>query len=124
MGLSDEAREAHVGQLVIVDVGVGVVGIDIAVNRVWHPAARHVVVDVFTAFADEAHGHRRDVPVVVDVSEALPDGGFVCAELGDAHHLCDDALTAAVVGKLLGGVVVDVVVGRDDEVFAAHGAGL
>ena len=124
MGFCDEAREAHVRQLVIVDIGVGIVGIDIAVRCVWSPTARHAALGVFIALADEAHGHRRDVPVVVDVSEALLDGAFVGAKLGDAHHLGDDALSAAVVGKLLGGVVVNLVVGRDDEVFAAYRAGL
>ena len=124
VGLRNDAREAHVGQLVIVDVGVGIVGKDVVVLGVWRPISGYVGLRVFVALTNEAHRHGRDVPVMVNVSEALPDGVLVGANLGDAHHLGDNALTSAVVGELLDGVVVNVVIGRDDEVFAAHRSAL
>ena len=68
---------------------------------------------------EDTHGHGRYVPAVVDVPEPLSDlHGCRGTCLPDAHHLGEDALTDAVVGKLLRGRDEGVVVGRQDEVFA------
>ena len=118
-----EAAEGHLRQQVAIDVGIAVVGDAVAVvggvPGVFGGNARaHVGVVV----GKEQYGRRRDVPSVIGVVEiGLHHVGGGAAHVGEALHLGEDALLDAVVAQLVGIGAEALVVGDDDEVFAAGG---
>ena len=127
--LGDETGKTDVWQIVVVDVGVRIVGCDEVVNRMQCSVARHTLLQVVAAFANDTDRCWRDVPIGVNTSDPLfyyRLSGLSCGvfNLRNSHHLGDDALLGAEVTQLLCGSKESVVVRRDDEIFAACGSGL
>ena len=69
--LGKDAGEADIGQMVVVDVGIRVVGGDEVVLGMQCPIAWHILLQVGAALADDADGRWRDVPAVVHVPDPL-----------------------------------------------------
>ena len=72
--------------------------------------------------SQKQHGNGWDVPCVVGVVEVIPHlVGGGATHVAEALHLGEDALLDAVVAQLVGILAEALVVGDDDEIFAACG---
>ena len=119
-----EAAEGHLRQVIARDVGIAVVGDAVAVaRRVVGIFSGNAHTHVGVVVPQEQHGNRRNVPGIVSIMEVgLHLVGVGAFHVAEALHLSEDALGDAVIAQLVGVGAEALVVGDDDEVFAAGGA--
>ena len=69
--LCEDTGEADIGQEIVIDIGVGIVGGDVIVFGMQRSVTWHILMQVIATLTDDTDGRWRNVPIGVNVSEPL-----------------------------------------------------